>query len=351
MMTDEEKLEGLASSGRIHRDEPAPAADQGTDKKEETPTPPAPTVTTTQEDTPPAPQPTEPKTPADGKPAEPTTEGNTPSPSTTEHHEQSKKRQVRYIPIAKYQDDKKEWEKTEQALKDATARIAELEGGDRPAGAQKKAKEEIIKTFAEKYAIDEADVRDLLSTQEAGQSLPAELVETMQSMQREKVEREEQEHFNREWTPIEAQLKAKYPGATPEQLKQAKDTLDKLSHTEAFIDRELDYVAYKHAPEIDKLFAGAEKAPEDNTNLNPDPAPRRTVEGSRPAGSKTTLSAADFKGRQDFSEFNSMEQGAVKAIIKDMDPATYRSFIAWASKAESGGGTPVTRNGQRIVLK
>lgn len=352
-MTDEEKLEGLANSGRMHRDEAAPAADEGKDKKEDTPpTPPAPSTVVDDDEPEDKPQPSkEPKTPEDDKKPEnePMTEGKTPSPST-DNKEQSKKRNVRFIPIDKYQDDKKKWETTEQALEAANARIAELESGNRPAGAQKKDKEAIIKNFAERYAMEEEDVKELLSLQEAGESIPPELVETMQVMQREKAEREEAEYFNKEWSPIENKLRAKYPGATPDQLKQARDTIDKLAHTEAFIDKELGYVVYEHDTDIAKIFT-TEATPDNKPNPNPDPAPRRSVESSRPAGSKSTLSAADFRDKTDFSEFTAMEQSEVKSIIKDMDPKTYRAYIAWETKRTNEGGLTVTRNGQKVVLK
>lgn len=351
MMTDEEKLEGLANSGRMHQDKPAPAAtEDDPDKKDQNPTPPTPPVKDDEpEDEPQTPE--APKTPeGDKKPEnEPKTEGKTPSPST-DTNEQGKKRQVRYIPIDKYQDDKKKWETTEQALAEANARIAELENGNRPAGAQKKDKEAIIKNFAERYAMEEDDVKELLSLQDAGESIPPELVETMQVMQREKADREEAEYFNKEWTPIENKLRAKYPGATPEQLKQARDTIDKLAHTEAFIDKELGYVVYQNDTDISKIFT-TEANPNDNKTPNPDPAPRRSVESSRPAGSKSTLTAADFRDKTDFSEFTAMEQSEVKSIIKDMDPKTYRNYIAWETQRTNNGGLTVTRNGQKVVLK
>lgn len=339
MMTDDEKLEALAASGRMSGSAPAPVDDEPED------TPPAPPV----DDTPPADQPPTPPAPnpadddGDKDKNQPPQDGNNNLPPPPPSSEPSKPRNVRHIPIAQYQDEKKDWE---TKLKTVTDELAAAKTGNQPPAAKTEEAEKIIKDFAEKNGIAEDDVRKLLSIN-TGPAMPEGFVETMQSMQREKAEREEKDFFNQEWTPLEAQLKAKYPNATPDQLKQARELVDASAHTEANINLALKYIVYDADTDIAKIM-GTAAAP---APANPAPAPRKSVEHSRPAGSKTSLSASDFKDRKDFAEFNAMDPNDVKAIIKEMDPKTYRNFITWTASEQSQGGVVVQRNGQRVILK
>lgn len=340
LMTDEEKLEGLAAAGRLGE----------VPEKKEDPLPPEPPTPKEDPVVPPTvevPPKTETPPVVVEEPKKPLAEGETTPPPSTITTEQGPKRPVRYIPIDKYQDDKKAWEKTDAELATANARIAELESlSEKVTGAPKT--EEAIKNFSEKYAMEENDVRDLLSAVRSGSELPEGTLETLQSLQLEKAAQKEAEYFNTEWSPLEASLKVRFPNASPEQLKQAREKVNELAHTEKFIDKDLDYVLYKNNADVETLLG---EATPPVVETDPTKVPRRTAESSRPAGTRSTLSAADFKDRTDFTDFNTMDPGEVKAIIKDMDPKTYRAYVAFASSQEGQGGVTVMRNGQKVVLK
>lgn len=340
LMDDEEKLAALAASGRMFSETPAPAADEDDGPEDKTPAP---------SDADPKP---DPETPA----ASPNPDDKDDKDSKTQvdpalppdPQNPAPRRNERYIPIAQYQDEKKVHKKTEEDLKIAQDELARIKSTNQPAAVNNQEAEAVIKAFGEKYSIDEDDVKKLLAVKGNQAALPEGFIETVQEMQREKADREEAEFFNTEWSPIENQLKEKYPNATQEQLKQAKDTLNKASHTEAYIDKDLDYVLFKNDADVSKIFGQPDPA---TPPADQPPVRRKTVESSRPAGSKVSLSAADFKDKTDFAEFQNMDRVEVNKIIKDMDPKTYRNYTTWVGKMENQGGLVVNRGGQKVVLK
>lgn len=339
-MTDEEKLEGLKKSGRMGDEPPeAPAPEVPPKKPEETPapapeTPPAAPSTPAPKVEPPLP-PTPKETPLAGDP----------QPVVAEHPT----RPVKYIPLDKYQAEKAE---TQKEITARDERIKELEAlVNKPAGNTTADIDTFVTKFAEKYAIDEEDVRGLVDVAKAG-AVPKDLAETLNKITQDNAQKavsdallKDIEFFEKEWSGLEPTLKAEFPNATPEQLKAAKDALNTFGHTDEFVNKELDYVLYKKKGEIAALFGGA---PADPTP--PGPKPRKTVESGRPTGNQGVLTAADFKDKKTFDEFNDMEPSQVNQIIKDMDLKTYQRFTAWASEKETAKGLVVNRKGQQVRL-
>ncbi len=335
-MTDEEKLQAYEDAGRIVSDNPKPKVEE----EEEKPVVPPPADPTPsplvkkeekKEDTPPNPgADTPPVIPADAPPSVPN----------------DRPRTAKYIPLDKYQEEKRERDAREQKLSDelavAQTKIKEFEGLKPPAAGDVNA-DEAITEFAEKYAMEPEDVKKLLNTLPRGETIPPEMKEEYERIKHDKLLREEEQFFEKEWSGVEPVLKAEFPNATAEQLKAARQKLDELGHTPEHVAHSLDYVLFKNKSDIADLFKAPEEAPKG----------RKTVEGGRVTNNSSNgLSAKDFKGKTSFDEFYDMEQSQINSIIEGMDRKTYADYVTWCGKIQQGGdGLVVNRGGQKVTLK
>lgn len=342
-MSDDEKLEALERTGRIHGELTGISVDESKVDPPETPVIPKKEEETIVPETPVKVEPAKVDPPADPAPViEPIKkEAIAPSPSPVV---ETPVRPLKYKPLHEYTTEKSEW-KTKEAAQ--AARIAELEGLVKVNNAQPdtKATEEKISKFAEKYGFEPEDVKDLLSGIATGVQIPKEVKDQLELLQKEKRETEEKTAFETEFKAVEPSITAAYPEATPAQIAAAKAHLDAVSHTKDFHDKSLDYVLFKNKAEMDEIFKKPEAKPTD-------PPARKTVEQGRLGhNANTPLSAADFKGQKDFAQLNELEPAIAKQIVTDMDPTTYRSYVAWVGQQESDKGVKVQRDGRTIYLK
>lgn len=321
-----------SSAGRVDPDTtPAPAVDDE---------PETPVVV------PPEKKDEEPETPAVVVPPE----GETVTPPEVIPPTQKVERPERYIPVSKYQDEKKEWKKTETELAEANARIEELTAlAKTPDGA---AKDEDIDAFVTEHGLDRAVVDGILAIAEKrlskGQSALSD--EQMDQVNRaaEIVKAAEiEEAFDKEFTSYgEPEIKKLYPDATTEQLKKVKEHLDQVAHSKENKDHPLDFLIYKNKDEIASIFTAPVV---DEPTV---PQTKKPMESSRVgAGKPATYSAADFKegGTADFTALNELDAAQRSQIIKDMDTRTYERYIA--HEKGTSNGVEVTRNGRKVVLQ
>lgn len=73
-------------------------------------------------------------------------------------------------------------------------------------------------------------------------------------------EREQNQQFETEFAAILPDLKKQYPNASEEQLKNVKDKIDELAHSEKYAQTDLDYVIFKEKEEIGKVLFSPKKA-------------------------------------------------------------------------------------------
>lgn len=81
--------------------------------------------------------------------------------------------------------------------------------------------------------------------------------------------------FEKEFTSITPTLKEYFPTATDEEMKAIKEELDTVSHTKDWVDKSLDYIAFKHKEKLSALVSpkkrGLEpKNPKDASPSDPD---------------------------------------------------------------------------------
>lgn len=311
---------------------------------------PDPTPTPEEPETPPAPQPEVKKDITPEPPADPTPTDTPPDvPTPPVDNKNLPNRPDRYIPLAKYHGEKKDWETSlsqkDTELAEAKAKIEELTNLSNQGEGTKK--DEDIEAFMETSGFDRPTVEGLLKL--AGKRLlsPDKLaaLDTAESIVHEaKIE----EAFATEFkTYGEPELKKHFPNITAEQLQGAKALLDQVAHTKDFKDKTLDFIIFKHLDGLGKLVT---QAPADDGAGDPPPQDKKTIEGSRiGAGKPTSLTAKDFEGQSDFSMLNDMDQAERSKLISDFSGATYQKFQQWV-KVQSPG-VEVMRNGQKVILK
>jgi hypothetical protein len=233
------------------------------------------------------------------------------------------KRPEKYIPIDKYTDEKGQWRKTEAELK---TRIAELESA---AGGQEgtKANEEAVKAYAEKHGLtveaarSEVDrVRDILKANGLDKPGQPELTEAQKAELAEAAQLKAEKSFNTEFEALAVpQLKELFPDATDKQLADAKEELSKLCLTEPFLDKSLDFIAFKSRNELKDIFEPPRKGPE--------------VSRTAPKKGAPEYSAADFKdGKTSFDELFALDGDAQAKIVEEMDVDTYERMTRYAEK-------------------
>ncbi len=283
----------------------------------------------------------EPKEPAGDPPAPTPPEGTAKTPEAVKPPE-PEPRPVRFIPMPKYHEEKKEWQ---SKLEDATAEIARLKSaaGVKP-DTQKE--EDAVNAYAEKWLMEPEQVRELLDIARAGNSVPPEVLKQMQETQAAKAQEEakakDAQHFNTEWeASIDPILKERYPNATPKGIAEARTRIDEIAHSsEALARTPLEYIFAKHEGELKEVLIPQ--------------TPRVGAERGRMTGGAAAqpVSASQFlpdkSGKFDFSSLNAMPDGAEKnKIISELNP---HAHVAYVNQLEDDG-LVVNRGGRQIKLK
>jgi len=70
------------------------------------------------------------------------------------------------------------------------------------------------------------------------------------------------QQFDAEFETVLPQIKSDFPKVTDEELEDIKNSLDEISHTEEFRDKELDYIIFKKKEELTALISPKKKGME-----------------------------------------------------------------------------------------
>lgn len=239
------------------------------------------------------------------------------------------KRPTRFIPVKKYNEEKREYKK----------RIADLEAlvesGTKSKDGKVSAKS--IDAYAEKYGLEREsvlEIMDIIKTDLMGEID----FDSIKKAQKIAEQREEIEVFEKEYKGLLPALKEKYPEATDAQLEKAKKRLDELGHSEWGHKYDLDYIFFKKQDDFDAIFKQTQKG-------------TRTVETAR-GGDRNiqTLTAKSFVGKSDFSELKALATEERDAIVKAMDPQTFYDWAKW-DEYNAQQGIEVRRGGEKVSLK
>jgi len=286
------------------------------------------------EETPPDPKPDEEEeeTPPEKEDEKPTPPPEPEPKKARETKPVEEKRPAKYIPLDKYQDKKKAWQKDKEELEVAKTKIAELEELNKKE--QSKAKEdEALEELADKWDTPIEFIRDLKDKLLEGQNVKPQTIvdekkEAIENKEPEPITEEQIiENFNKEFDEFAPSLKSKYPKLTDDQLSQAKEELDKLAHTEEFSNYQLNHIL---AINKDKFKDILYTAPD-----NPG------VEGGRPgrraSGSITSNSfKPDADGNYNFSSLMKMEAGEKRdEIVDGLPPEVWEAYVTELASEES----------------
>ena len=250
------------------------------------------------------------------------------------------RRPERYIPIAKYTSEKKQWKESE-AAKDA--RIAELE--KLAAQGQNASHDAAVKKYAEKHGVTEDEAREEVKELqtilgiEPGEKKPANTTEKpeLDEEQKQILEKAEQtlaeKAYDQEFSSAAVpEIKKHFPDATPEQLKEAKTELEKISCTKEFIDKSLDYVVFKSLSGLQSIFKSTPQSPESQ---------RQGANRDTPK-----LRSDDFKdGKTAFSKLSELPAEEQSKIIEGMDIPTYERYVRYL---EDNTPLEINRGGRRV---
>lgn len=248
-------------------------------------------------------------------------------------------RPEKFIPLAKYHSEQREYQNKIADLEKKVTELSEIATKTDGAG-----KDKDIEEFMEKTGFDKETVEGLLNLAEKRIMKP-ELAEALKKADDIVKENEIQESFATEFkTDGEKNLKKHFPNITETQLAKAKTFLDQVAHTKEFYDKKLDYVIFENLEGL-KNSIGIE-----TSTPTPDPVTKKTLEPNKMGSGKVGgLSAKDFAGIKDFSTLNDMDPATRNTLISSFDNATYQNFYQW-TKAQ-GTGLEVMRNGQKVILK
>ena len=339
-MTDDELLKAHEDAGFIEVDDVVtPPSDEPTTPPAEVPEPPkepekAPEASTEDPSTPPEPPVTP---PADEKKPE----------GEADPQSVPRDRPKKYIPLSQYQAEKAEHKNQIDELNKKITDLQNLKDlsnkPDTNANADKL--KEFKEKFAEKYGYDPEDVEELLNLARSSVAVPEEVVNFMKEQQNTQLQKQIAENFNKEFNAFMPSLKDMFPNATPEQIDEAKKLIDQASHTEAYRDKELDYVAFKIKGDLEKVFVTATPP---STETPPPQKGTRVADSGRMGNSNpTAITAESFKGKTSFEELNTMDPEVRSKLINDFDAKTYHAFVQWAGQDK---GVEVNRGGRRIRL-
>ena len=265
--------------------------------------------------TPPEPKPKE-------EPKEPVVD---PKDQKPDGEEEPKKpsRPEKYIPIKQYTSEKEQWKET---LSKKEQEIADLRtiADSKP---DSKKEDSLKKAYMEKYDVDEetaeAEIERVRFVNEHGkEKVEPKKPETpptpsLTPEQQAKIEKAEQieatQLFNQEFLDDAVpQLKTLFPNATPEQLEKAKGEMESLATTSKYLDKSLDYIAFKERESLAEIFASDRKGPESSRP---------------PQKGKTTYTSADFdKGKTPFSELTLLSEEERNNIVKGFSVKTWDDY-------------------------
>lgn len=233
-------------------------------------------------------------------------------------------RPEKYIPIKQYTSEKEQWKET---LSKKEQEIADLKviAESKP---DSKKEDSLKKAYMEKYGVDEetaeAEIERVRFVNEHGKEKAPPAKEekpqspTLTPEQQAKIEKAEEieakEFFNKEFLEDAVpQLKNLFPNATQAQLEQAKAEMEALATTTKYLDKSLDYIAFKERDALADIFAGERKGPESARS---------------PQKGKMTYTSADFeKGKTPFSELENLSEEERNNVVKGFSIKTWDAYV------------------------
>lgn len=240
-------------------------------------------------------------------------------------------RPERYIPVGKYQDERKQWTEKNAALE---AEIAKLRTAQDTATtpAQVTAAEDKIAAWAEKRGMDYEAAKELIDIAREGMGIPKETLAAVQAVETQRREQESQAKFSNEFTTgVVPLIREAFPEASEQQIAEAKKLMDELAHTQALAQTPLAYIFHGNRTDFAELFTD-----------------KPGFERSKPTSS-TAIKGAHFKGKKDFAAVMALDEDDQARVVSEMDTNTRWDYYDYVEKQDNK--LEVKREGRTIKLR
>jgi len=187
---------------------------------------------------------------------------------------EKKERPERFIPQDQYNKRKEKWEADMKAKDEAYAKLeadkkaleSKLAEAADPnlSKTEKKEVGEELKTLADEIGLTPEQLEKMQKTflkgvktemsEEDRKLLDSVRVKSKEDEQA-RLEREEKEYFNKEWTEVLPDVEKTFPNATPEKRKEAMGLMDQLAHTTKYKELSLKEILVLNQADFEKILA------------------------------------------------------------------------------------------------
>lgn len=226
-----------------------------------------------------------------------------PAEEPDEHLQDDPKSRKRSI-YSDYKDKKKELksekELREQAEKERDELKTKLDAYERAeTPAQKDEAQDELEKFAKKINADPATLREMqkIFTKDLSSKGNDELkreIDEFKAWREEHKEAIEAQAFNKEFESTKPTIQKLFPKISSSEMEVVKKELDKISHTEEWHDKSLDYIAFKNQEKLSALVSPKKRGLESNTK--------------KKDGSEEDIENPEFDPNADLSNMSAKEQ-------------------------------------------
>lgn len=253
------------------------------------------------------------------------------------------------IPIKLLHDEKRKRQEVEAEKVRLEKEVADLQAiaNKTSQGSVKQA--EAIKSWAEKNGQDVEEIEELVGIIRASSEVNQETIlknvfgegadlDTIREAVKIAKETKMNAVFDTEFQQVLPNIRAAYPNATEEQIRQARKTIDDISHSEWGHDKDLDYILFKKKDELDKVFKTTGEV-------------KKAVKGPETSrfgqGAPRGLTAKDFSGKnaKPFTELAALPEADRQKIVSEMDVFTKQAY--WTATGGTMGDT-LKRGGKKV---
>ncbi len=268
-----------------------------------------------------------------------------PKDDSEDEPEADRERPKKYIPLPKYQEEKKAWQSDKQKLEEANKIIDDLKKVDSKKQTEDE-EEKALEKLAEKWDTPIEFLKDVKGVVEKGGKIKPETIVEKKETEEKPVENgskaisqeEIVKRFDDEFTSFESTLKKQYPNATTDQLAEAKKVMDEFAHTEEFGNYKLGHIMKINSSDFKEILG--------KTKNNPG------IEGGKPGNRGVQeMTSKSFKkdadGNYNFKSLHKMENGLKKEEL--VDSLSVDAWDAYVQDLDYQSEMKVTKNDGRII--
>ena len=248
------------------------------------------------------------------EPQEPAKEPEEPKTEKPKSEEGSRKRSIYHDLKEKKQELRSERELREQAESERDAlkaQLASLNASSSPQDRQDAV--DSIEKFAEKTGADPEALKELkrfiLQDVPKAPSVDENVLKGINEFQEWKKQNSvaiEKQMFEQEFSKTLPTVKELFPTASQEEIETIKKEVDKLAHTDAYHDKELDYVLFKNKGTLSQMISPKKRGMEPSKRS----APEASTESFDPTADPSQMSPKQrAQWMEDYNKATAQKQG------------------------------------------